>query len=87
MIRFGSEIQWNSDLPHKYEWNRRQYYANVKPAPYPGGYDIKAPWELSRCQHFAWLGEAYWFTGDDKYAREFAAQVADWIVQNPPQQE
>jgi uncharacterized heparinase superfamily protein len=45
--------------------------------------DIKIPWELSRCQHFAVLGQAYWLTGDERYAREFAAEVEDWIDSNP----
>ena len=33
--------------------------------------DVKVPWELSRCQHFTTLGQAYWLTGDERYAREF----------------
>ena len=33
--------------------------------------DVKVPWELSRCQHFPLLGQAYWLTGDERYAREY----------------
>jgi hypothetical protein len=40
---------------------------------------------LSRCQHFAWLGQAYWLSGNEVYAREFCAQVKSWITNNPPQ--
>jgi len=82
-VRLGKQIDWHVDFKTGHRWNPRQYFADVQPASYPGGYDIKVPWELSRCQHFAWLGQAYWFTGDEKYAREFAAQVLDWIEQNP----
>src|SRR5262245_15994476 len=48
------------------------------------GIDIKGPWELGRCQHFAVLGEAYWFTGEERYARTFAATITDFLDQNPP---
>jgi uncharacterized heparinase superfamily protein len=30
------------------------------------------------------LGKAYAFTGDERYAREFAAQVTSWLASNPP---
>jgi hypothetical protein len=76
---------WHCDFKSGHSWNARTYYKRSRPAPYPGGYDIKVPWELSRCQHFAWLGQACWFTGDERYAQEFVAQVLDWIDQNPPQ--
>jgi uncharacterized heparinase superfamily protein len=81
----GERIDWHTDFKTGHRFDPRRYYADVRPAPYPGGYDIKVPWELSRCQHFAWLGQAYRFTGDEKYAQEFVAQALDWIAQNPPQ--
>jgi hypothetical protein len=45
--------------------------------------DVKVPWELSRCQHFTALGQAYWLTGDERYAREYRASIEDWIGTNP----
>ena len=41
-------------------------------------------WDLNK--HYIWvtLGEAYWYTGDEKYAKEFNTQVLDWIKDNPP---
>jgi uncharacterized heparinase superfamily protein len=81
----GNSIDWHSDFKTNHSWNSRQYYAFIRPAPYPGGYDIKIPWELSRCQHFAWLGQAYWFTKNEKYAKEFLNQVSHWIQANPPE--
>ncbi len=80
----GDEIDWHVDFKTGHHYDPRQYYANIYPANYPGGHDIKVPWELSRCQHFAWLGQAYWYTGDEKYTCEFVAQVTDWIEANPP---
>jgi hypothetical protein len=45
--------------------------------------DVKVPWELSRCQHFTALGQAYWLTGDERYAEEYRAEIEDWIAVNP----
>jgi hypothetical protein len=84
-ISLGDKIDWHTDFKTGHRWNPRTYHKRIRPAPYPGGYDIKVPWELSRCQHFVWLGQAYWFTGDEKYAQEFAGQVLNWIEQNRPQ--
>ena len=38
------------------------------------------PWQLNR--HHAWviLGRAYWDTGEEKYAKEFVAQMTDWVT-------
>ncbi len=46
--------------------------------------DNKIIWELNRHQYFAVLGRAYWLTGDEKYAKVFAAHVDDWCENNPP---
>lgn len=85
LVNLGWPIDWHSDFKSGYRWNPRQYHAEIRPAPYPGGYDLKVPWELSRCQHFVWLGQAYWLTGDEKYSHEFRAEVEDWINQNTPE--
>jgi uncharacterized heparinase superfamily protein len=79
----GSTIDWHIDFKSGHRWEPNTYYADIRYAPYPGGYDIKVPWELSRCQHFVWFGQAYLFTNDDKYAKEFVAEVEDWIAKNP----
>jgi hypothetical protein len=82
-IFLGYKFDWHSDFKSGYRWNTNTYFKRIRPAPYPGGYDIKVPWELSRCQHFVWLGQAYWFSGDEKYALEFRDQVEGWIINNP----
>ena len=79
----AEKIDWHSDFKTGHRWNPKTYYKHIRPAPYPGGYDIKVPWELSRFQHFVRLGQAYWITNEDKYAFEFVAQVEDWIESNP----
>jgi hypothetical protein len=79
----GEKIDWHAEFKSGHRWDPHTYYKRHRPAPYPGGYDIKVPWELSRCQHFVRLGQAYWITNDEKYAREFAVQIVDWIESNP----
>jgi hypothetical protein len=58
------------------------YYANVREVRFDGS-DVKVPWELSRFQHLTILGEAYLFSGDEKYYVEFKNEVEDWLVKNP----
>ena len=92
----GAEIDWHLDFKCGYKWNPDEYYLGT------GNYvtlddnsDVKVPWELSRCQHFATLGKAYWYINQtkkqnvkckidgEKYAREFVNQITDWIDTNP----
>lgn len=45
--------------------------------------DHKLVWELNRHQYFGILGRAYWRTGDERYAAQFANHVESWIEENP----
>ena len=38
---------------------------------------------MSRAQHLATLGQAYWLTGDERFARYYALTIADFIRRNP----
>jgi hypothetical protein len=46
--------------------------------------DSKNIWELNRHQYFTTLGRAYWYTGDEVYARTFVQHLASWMDANPP---
>lgn len=39
---------------------------------------------LNRHFHFRTLSEGYWRTGQEKYAKEVADEILDWITSNPP---
>src|SRR5262249_9546203 len=69
---FKTDRRW----PLRY-WRSLDVYDLDRPS------DVKVPWELSRCQHFPLLGQAYWLSGDERFAREFVAQVESWIEDNP----
>ncbi len=75
-------LPWHYDFKTGYRWNPKKFYKEIEILY--GKADIKIPWELSRFQHAAVLGQAYWLTGDEKYAQEFVHQVDDWIDLNPP---
>ncbi|HMF94771.1 MAG TPA: heparinase II/III family protein, partial [Vicinamibacterales bacterium] len=81
-VALGRALPWHSDFKSGREWpieySPRLHYSELdRPS------DIKVPWELSRSQHFTTLGQAYWLTGDERYAEEFAAEIGDWIARNP----
>ena len=82
-VSLGKEINWHIDFKSGYAWRPNRFFKRIYPAPFPGGYDIKVPWELSRCQHFVRLGQAYRLTTDEVYAQEFVAQIRSWLAQNP----
>ena len=46
--------------------------------------DKKIVWELNRHQYFVKLGQAYWLTGDEKYACCFVKHLESWMDGNPP---
>jgi uncharacterized heparinase superfamily protein len=49
----------------------------------PGLADIKYPWELARCQHWVALGQAFRLSGDDRFVREIANELRDFVEANP----
>ncbi|MFQ6097470.1 MAG: heparinase II/III family protein, partial [Armatimonadota bacterium] len=51
----------------------------------PAEPDYTPEWTYNLNRFGAWviLGRAYWATGDEKYAREFVAQMTDWIRDQP----
>jgi hypothetical protein len=82
-LSFGDPLDWHLEpvsgkrapLEH---WSR----VNYLDAEVTG--DKKIVWELNRQQYFTTLGQAYWLTGDERYAETFAAHVGSWMDQNPP---
>ena len=68
------QLRFRRGVPHK-QWNLLEMR--------PGNADVKYPWELGRCQHWATLGQAYQLTGDDRFAREIAQELDDFAEANP----
>jgi hypothetical protein len=81
-VYLGEPIDWHTGFKTGYRWDPGSYFTEIQ-IPYGKG-DIKVPWELSRFQHATALGQAYWLTGAERYARAFVSQVSHWIDDNPP---
>ncbi len=81
-VALGDPLPWHRDFKTGREWPLR-YCHDFDPNELDRPSDVKVPWELSRCQHFATLGQAYWLTGDERFAREFVDQASHWIRTNP----
>lgn len=82
VMSLGSSLPWHRDFKTGREWPVKfckdiEYLELDRPS------DVKVPWELSRAQHLPTLGQAYWLTGDERFAREFVVEVEDWIARNP----
>ena len=82
-LSFGDPIDWHFEpvsgkrIPLRH-WSKLDYL-DVEIAG-----DKKIIWELNRHQYFQTLGQAYWLTGDERYARTFAAHLEAWMDANPP---
>ena len=82
---FGNPIDWQfeptsgkrTDLRH---WSRIAYLDSEVAG------DQKVTWELNRHAHFITLGQAYWLTGEERYATAFLEQIHAWMDANPPKQ-
>jgi len=82
--KLSDPLPWHEDFKTGFKWPKIptlliKYKIWDKDIPY----DIKIPWELSRAYHFITLGQAYLYTNDDKYAREFVKQAKSWTEENP----
>lgn len=49
----------------------------------PGHADVKYPWELARCQHWATLAQAFLLSGDERFAQEISRELDDFVEANP----
>ena len=68
------QLRFPERVPHT-KWNLLEMR--------PGLADVKFPWELSRCQHWLPLAQAFRLTGDVRYANEIFDQHDDFIDANP----
>lgn len=81
-VELGPCIDWLTDFKTGFRWEPG-FFADLVLVDLANDADVKVPWELSRCQHFVTLGQAFWLTGGERYAAEFAAQLRSWLDANP----
>lgn len=68
-----SGLRFPENVPSK-QWS---------PTMAPASADVKLPWELSRCQHWVALGQAYRLTRDERYVFEIVHELDDFTEANP----
>ncbi len=59
-----------------------RYGAEIK-WDYNPGNDPEYVWQFNRHRYFIAMGQAYQLTGDEKYAKNYADMLGDWIEKNP----
>jgi uncharacterized heparinase superfamily protein len=82
-VQLGQRIDWHTDFRSGIPFVRDGLEADHDSLRLDEPCDVKVPWELSRCHHWVTLGRAYALDQDPRYAREFVAQLAAWLDDNP----
>jgi hypothetical protein len=79
----GRPVDWHCDFKSGRRWPVELAWT-IDYTELDASSDVKVPWELSRCHWVVWLGQAYWLTGDGRYATAFAELLHEWLASNPP---
>ncbi len=82
-LNFGDPIDWHLE-PLAGKRGPRVHWSSLNFLDAELFGDKKITWELNRHQYFAVLGQAYWLTGDERYAETFAKHINSWLAENPP---
>jgi uncharacterized heparinase superfamily protein len=82
-VSFGDPIDWRLE-PVSGKRTGLDHWSEIDYLDVNIAGDKKVTWELNRHAHFVTLGQAYWLTGDEKYAESFVAQASSWMDANPP---
>jgi len=82
-VYFGNPIKWNLD-PISGHQVSPVHWSRIDPLNSDMVGDSKVVWELNRHQWLVELGQAYRFTGEEKYANVFTSYIRAWMRANPP---
>jgi hypothetical protein len=83
LVELGPEIDWHRDFKSGFRWPQH-FYQDLKVTRLTDQSDAKIPWELSRCHQLLTLARAARIFEQERYAREFEAQLGAWLKANPP---
>ncbi len=80
---FEKKINWHYSFNNHFIW-KLQKSEKMDIRPKYKQVDVKYTWEFNRHQFLTYLGFAYYYTKDERYAKEFKHLIIDWIKSNPP---
>jgi hypothetical protein len=80
---WSGAIPWHQDVRSRRTWPLHYHKRLRYDLTGLRGSDVKIPWELSRFQHLVPLAKGYLLSGKEVYAKAAAADIADWLEQNP----
>src|SRR5205807_2942548 len=81
-LDFGDPVDWRLD-PVSGRRAPLVHWSRIDPLDPAVVGDSRVVWELNRHQWLLHLGQAYRFTGDERYAEAFARYMRDWMRANP----
>ncbi len=81
-LDFGDPVDWYLD-PLSGRQAPPVHWSRLDPLDSATVGDSKVVWELNRHQWLLHLGQAYRFTGDERYAVAFARYTQEWMRANP----
>ncbi len=81
-LTVGEKIPWQRDWIHGKQ-AANEHWARVPYLDFAKAGDSKIVWEPNRHQHFVTLGQTFFLTGEEGFARECFAQWDDWLHANP----
>jgi len=82
-LSFGDSIDWHLE-PQSGKRTQLLHWSKLDYLDPDLVGDKKILWELNRHQYFVTLGQAYWFTNNERYAQTFINHLQSWMDQNPP---
>lgn len=83
LVRTFKKMPWHEDVKSGKVWEPGKYFSDYVQIDAMDESDVKVPWEISRCHHLLYLGQAYQITKEEQYAKEIVDQIEDWINENP----
>jgi hypothetical protein len=82
---FGQPIDWGLD-PTTGKQAPTVHWSRIPLLDADVTGNLKVVWELNRHQYYLTLGRAYWYTGDEQYAKTFVDHISSWMDYNTPKQ-
>jgi uncharacterized heparinase superfamily protein len=83
-LSYGEPIDWHLDPVAGKRVAPDRHWSRVSYLDYDAVGDHKVVWEVNRHQYFVALGQAYWYSADERYADAFVRHVSSWMDANPP---